>query len=348
MLQGKFRKYLLPLSILLALLLLLRFAFPLLIPFLLGLGVSLAAEPLVRFLTRRVRLPRTVATFFSITLALLITGLLVVILCALLLRELGRLSGVVPDLESTLLSALDALRTWLLALTGHAPDGLRPILTRCVEQLFSGSSAILDQLAATALGFISSFVKALPGSALSLGTWVLASYMISARLPQIHAFFRSKLPPVWYQRYLPALRSLKHSLSGWLLAQLKLSGITLIILATGFLLLGIPHSLIWALTVCLVDILPVLGTGTVLIPWAFLCLLQGQQLQAVGLLSVYCVVTLSRSVLEPRLVGKQLGLDPLVTLLALYAGFRLWGLLGMLIAPVMAVTATQLAAIQEK
>lgn len=346
--QGKLIKYLLPAAVLLALFLALRFALPIILPFLLGYGVSFTADPLVRFLSQKARFPRPLAAFVSISIALLITGLSVVISCALLIRALGDLSGVMPDLESTALSGLHTLEGWLLKLTACAPESIQPVLSSSVERLFSGSSAIVDQLTGTALNFASSLFKTLPSSALSLGTWVLSSYMISARLPQIHAFFRNKLPPVWYQKYLPALHSLKKALIGWLIAQLKLSGITFCLLLAGFLILGISHSVIWALVVCLVDVLPVLGTGTVLVPWAFLCLLQGQQLQAVGLLSIYCVVSLSRSVLEPRLVGKQLGLDPLVTLLALYAGFRLWGILGMLAAPLLAVTATQLAGFQEK
>lgn len=348
MFQGKLTKYLLPLAVLLALFLGLRFALPIAIPFLLGWCVSLAADPLVRFLSGKVRLPRPIATFISVTLALMITALLVVVLCALLIRELGNLSGVLPDLESAALSGLDALENWLLSLTGHAPETVQPLLAHSVQGLFSGSSAILDRLTAAVLNFASAFFRALPGSALSLGTWVLASYMISARLPQIRVFFRTRLPPVWYRKYLPGLRGLKKALLGWLIAQLKLSGITLGILLLGFLLLGIPHAPVWALVVCLVDILPVLGTGTILIPWAFLCLLQRQQLLAVGLICVYCIVTLARSVLEPRFIGKQLGLDPLVTLLALYTGFRLWGLPGMLVAPLLAVAATQLAGTQEK
>lgn len=348
MFQGDLKKYLFPLLVLLVLFLALRFALPIAVPFLLGWAVAAGAEPLVRFLSQKARLSRPLAAFFAVTLALVITALLVATLCALLLRVVSRLGALVPELEQPVRSALDVLACWLSRLTDHAPEGLRPFLSQSVDQLFSGSSTVLDRFAATALSFVSTIFKALPGSALNLGTWVLASYMISARLPRLHTFFRNRLPPVWYQKYLPGLRSLKKALFGWLVAQLKLSGITLVILAVGFLLLGISNPLIWALAVCLVDILPVLGTGTVLIPWAFLCLLQGRQMQAVGLLGVYCIVTLSRSVLEPRLVGKHLGLDPLVTLVALYAGFRFWGLPGMLLAPILAVTATQIAAAREE
>ena len=118
--------------------------------------------------------------------------------------------------------------------------------------------------------------------------------------------------------------------------------LTFLILLAGFLLLRIDHPFLWAATVCLVDILPVLGTGTVLIPWSVVCFLQGNHLQGIGLLAVYTIISILRSVLEPRLVGKQLGLDPLVTLFAIYAGYHLWGLMGMLVAPILAVVLTQI------
>ena len=100
--------------------------------------------------------------------------------------------------------------------------------------------------------------------------------------------------------------------------------------------------------VALVDALPVLGTGTVLVPWAVICFLQGEGARAIGLLGVYAVVTLSRSMLEPKLVGRHLGLDPLVTLMALYVGYKLWGVGGMIFAPLLAVTIMQVTPGRER
>ena len=130
--------------------------------------------------------------------------------------------------------------------------------------------------------------------------------------------------------------------AGWLLAQCKLMGVAFLILFLGFLLLRIPFALLWALGVAAVDALPVLGTGTVLIPWALICFLRGDTPRAIGLLGIYATASLTRSALEPKLVGRHLGLDPLVTLMALYAGYKLWGIGGMILAPLLAVTATQI------
>lgn len=319
-----------------------RFLIPLILPFLLGLLLALSAEPLVSLLQRALKFPRGLATALGVTVALLITVGLVLSLCALLLRELGALAGVLPDLEDAAGNGLHALEYWLTELAQKAPAPVSPILSQGVAGIFSGGSTIVDSLTDKALTLASGILKAVPDSALGLGTWILSAFMISARLPQLRKWVSSQLPPVWHNEWLPRLKMLKQSLWGWLFAQVKLVGITFGILLAGFLLLRIPHALLWAAAVCLVDILPILGTGTVLIPWSIVCFLQGDSLRGVGLLGVYTVVSLLRSVLEPRFVGKQLGLDPLVTLLALYAGYRIFGVPGMLLAPILAVGVTQM------
>ena len=110
----------------------------------------------------------------------------------------------------------------------------------------------------------------------------------------------------------------------------------------GFFLLGVPGKLVMALLTALVDAVPLLGTGTVLVPWALVSFLSGEPVRAVGLLGVYVTALLTRSALEPKLLGRQLGLDPLAALVALYIGFRLWGFGGMILAPILTVTAREL------
>lgn len=342
------RKTLIALLLLLGLWLGLRFLLDTATPFLLAIPLALAAEPLAKTLQRRLKLPRGIASFLGVVTVLTLTVLLLAALCALLIRELGSLAGVLPDLEQTALSGLDSLETWLLSLAQKAPKGVGTVLTHSVEGMFSSGSAVLDQVSSKLLALASDLLKSLPDSALGLGTWVLATFMLSSRLPKLRQWIAGRLPESWHQRIAPSLTALKKTLGRWLLAQGKLVLITFSLLTAGFFLLRIDHPLLWAAMVCLVDILPILGTGTVLIPWSLVCFLQGDSLRALGLLGIYTVITLTRSVLEPRFVGKQLGLDPLLTLLAIYVGYRLWGLLGMLIAPLLAVAVTQILTGQKK
>lgn len=342
------RKTLTALLLLLGCWLGLRFLLDTATPFLLAIPLALAAEPLVKTLQKRLKLPRGIASALGVVLVLTLTVLLVATLFALLIRELGSLAGIMPDLEQAALSGLDSLEGWLLGLARKAPKGVGAVLTHGVEGMFSNSSALLDQASSKLLALASGLLKSLPDSALGLGTWVLATFMLSSRLPKIRQWLVSQLPESWHQRIAPSLSALKKTLGRWLLAQGKLVLITFSLLTAGFLFLRIDHALLWAAAVCLVDILPILGTGTVLIPWSLVCFLQGDTFLALGILGIYTMITLVRSVLEPRFVGKGLGLDPLLTLLAIYVGYRLWGLLGMLIAPLLAVAVTQILLGQKK
>lgn len=326
----------------------LRYLLPVLTPFLLAALLALAAEPLVMVLHSRLKFPRTVAAAIGVTVALLIAILLLVSVFALLIRQMGSLAGVLPDLEDAAMNGLSALEQWILGMAQKAPDGIRSVVSHSVSNMFSNGSALLDRVMERLLALASVVLKGLPDSALGLGTWVLASFMISARLPKIKNWLSSIVPESWQQTYVPQLRAVKSSFGGWLLAQGKLVGVTFLVLTAGFFLLRIEHPVLWAAVTCIVDILPILGTGTVLIPWGIVCFLQGDTLRAVGLLGIYGVVALLRSVLEPRLVGKQLGLDPLTTLLAIYAGYRFWGLLGMVFAPVLAALVVQILSAPEK
>ncbi len=340
--QSPFRKLFFTAGVLLLLWLALRYLMPVLLPFALAVVLALIAEPLVGFFHKKARLPRAVATGIGMTMTLVLFILVIMVLVSILVRELGALAGVVPDLEDTAMQGMQSLQLWLTDLSDRIPNNIQPLVQRSVDGMFSDGTAIIDQISAKLLGLASGILSRLPDSVLGFGTWLLAGYMISAKLPNIRRYMAEHIPPRWKQTYLPALRKLKHSIFGWLLAQGKLMGITFLILTAGFFILQIRYAPLWALLISFVDALPVLGTGMVLVPWSLVCFLQGDTIRAIGLLGVYAAATLIRQVLEPRLIGKQLGLDPLVTLLAMYAGYRLFGLGGMILSPLFAVTATQL------
>ncbi len=316
-----------------------QFFLPLFFPFLLGGALALAAEPMVSFLSRR--LPRGAAAGIGVTGALCFITLALLLTGALIVRELGILARQLPDLENAMNTSMSALSRWVLGLIARLPPGIRDILSRNASQFFSDSTVVLDQAFGYVVDLASGILVQIPDSALVLGTGVIASYMISAKLPAMKRWLLARIPRERLIKYLAALRRLRDALVGWLQAQLKLMGITWLILTMGFILLRVPYAPLWAALVALVDAFPVLGTGTVLLPWSLVCFVQQNTAQAVGLLGIYAVIALLRSALEPKLVGKQLGLDPLVTLAALYAGYKLWGLGGMVIAPALAVAAVQ-------
>ena len=341
------RKYVLPLLTLAGLFLFTRYLLPLFLPFLLGAALASAAEPLVCFLCRRLHLRRGVAAAIGVTAALSFLLLAVLLVCGLLFRELRSMAGMLPELEGSLRSGMDTLSSWLLKLAASAPDGIRSILTRNLNSFFSGSSALLDRITGWLFRLASGILSQVPDSALGLGTGIIASYMVSAKLPAIRNWIHSRLPVTQLNTGFAAFQKIRSALGGWLKAQLKLSGITFLLALGGFLLLRVPHGPLLAALVALVDAFPILGTGTVLVPWSLVAFLRGNRFLAFGLLGLYAAAALLRSIIEPKLLGKQLGLDPLVTLMALYVGFRLWGIPGMILSPLLAVVAMQLVALPQ-
>ena len=321
----------------------LRYLLPLFAPFVLGAALALAAEPMVSFLYKKAHVPRPVSAGIGVSMAFCFLAMLLLLICAFLVKELGVLAGVIPNLEQTAKSGISLMQNWLLELSSHTPQSIQPLLNHNITALFSDGTALLDKAVRYVLGLAGNLLSHVPASALSLGTAVISGYMISAKLPAIRLWLSRRISKEKLRPVLDAGKRMKNAVFGWLKAQVKLMWLTFTILALGFLILRIRFWLLWALGVCLVDAFPVLGTGTILIPWALICFLQGDGARAIGLTSIYIVASLTRSALEPKLVGRHLGLDPLVTLMALYAGYKLWGIGGMILAPLLAVTAAQIA-----
>lgn len=321
---------------------------PITLPFWLALGLALAAEPAVGSLHRHLGIRRNIAAGIGVTGVFVLGATVLTLLLSLVVRQLSWLTQWLPAVAETIQQGTKLLQGWLLSLADKVPEGVRPTLVGIVEALFQSNSGILKrtieklpELAGSALGSLSNGL-------IWLITALLGAFMISVRLPRLRQQIADHLPSKWCTHFIPTIRTVRKTLGRWLVAQGKLAGVTLALLTVGFFIMQIPNALLWAILVTMVDILPILGVGTVLIPWSLVSYLQGNPAKAMTLLSIFLVVWLVRSVLEPKLIGRELGLDPLVTLLCIYGGFRLWGIIGMLLAPIAAICLVQLWRIRQE
>lgn len=330
------KKYFYLLGILLTLWLGVKYLLPVFAPFAAGTVIALLAEPVVRLVSGRLKLSRSLGSGIGVAITLLFLAGLISALGAVAVRQLGQLSGKLPDLGETASRGILYAQDLLVDLAQQAPESIRPMLTNSVLRLFDDGSAVVEGVAKRVSTALTKVITWVPDGAMGIGTALLSAFFISARLPQFKKAIRERLPESWKEKYIPNMKKAGKAVTGWLKAQLRLSGITYLIVALGFVILRIPNSFLWALVVAVVDAVPILGTGTVLVPWGIIYLFQGRVIPGVGMLLLCGVAILTRTVLEPRLVGKQLGLDPLVTLLALYLGYRFWGILGLILAPILA------------
>lgn len=318
----------------------LRYLYPIFLPFILGLAAALAAERPAKIFRQRLRLGAGAAVFTAVTGIWAALAGILALTVILLLRRAASLAGSLSDLAAQAAGGITTVRDWSIRLASKAPPELSQPLTRSLRDLFSNGGGLMDRGTEAAFDFAGQVAQHLPGALMTLGTAVLSSYLICARLPAL----RRKLSgdPAWQTGWRSALTRLLRNGKSWLKAQLKLSAVTFAIVLAGFFLLGIRHKLAIALLTALVDAIPLFGTGTVLVPWALVNLVSGAPVRTAGLLGIYVTALVTRSVLEPKLLGKQLGLDPLAALIALYTGFRLWGFGGMILAPILTVTAREL------
>lgn len=312
-----------------------------LFPFVLGLAAALLVEKPVRFLKKK-GASRTVSAVLCVLGLDILLGAGIYLLLRVLLTELNGLARQLPSLAANMAPTLMGLKNALLSIAEKFPDGIGTGLRSGISTLFQ-SGSLLGQTAYRALfSFASGLLEKAPGIFLFAATAIISGFFVSAELPTIVSFLKKRLPAATVQKSALCAEKLRKTLGCWLLAEVKLMGITFVLLTVGFLLLGVSYPLLAAILITLVDALPVLGTGCVLIPWGIVSFLQGRTLFAVGVLVLYAVTALTRQALEPRLVGRQLGMNPLVTLMAMYVGFRMIGVLGMIFFPIGAILLWQL------
>ena len=211
--------------------------------------------------------------------------------------------------------------------------GLFVLQGYCTTDLFT-PGGVLD--------LASGVVARVPGVFLFLVTTVVSSFMFSAERQKLAAWAGAHLPARWRAGTERLRGHLCQALCGWLRAELRLSLLIFGIVSAGLFVLGVDAPLVLGAVIAAVDALPVFGTGTVLIPWGLWCLLQGKTVLGAGLLVLYALAVTARTTLEPRLVGRQIGLHPLLALLSMYAGFQLFGVGGMILLPIASLLARQL------
>jgi len=320
----------------------LRLLLPLFLPFFLAFALAAATEPAALYLMKKTQLSRPLAGGLCILGAYLLLFLALFLLGRTLFRELGGFLRGLPEAVQRLQAPMGRLQASLTRITRDLPEGLSTAVDGAVSDFLKGSTGLAGRLPGQMLSIATKTAGKLPNFFLSLITTVLASFMAAATLPQLRQWLSRILPLPWRQRLNAVLQRCRTAVGGWLLAEVKLGGVTFLLVTLGLMLLRVPYPLLFGLLVALVDLMPVLGSGTVLIPWALLLFLRGETAAGVCMLLLYGAAAVTRTVLEPRFLGKQIGLPPLLTLASVYTGYRLAGLWGLLLAPVLVSVAFQI------
>jgi len=320
---------------------LLRYTLPLFAPFLPALAAAAIIEPAVQGMCRR-GVRRNIASALVTTVALgLCFG--VVLLCAVGSSGLvSAYAGKVPDLLVVITDTTQQLRHALDTVMASMPRETAAQLSVMVDGFAEQLSALPTRLSRQALEGMTAVAKASPDGLLFLCTAVIGVYFFSLYYRDMGAFFRRQLSEPMARRLHMVGTVLREALGGYLKVQCILSGVTFLILLAAFAMMDIPDSLPAAAGIAVIDALPILGAGAVLLPWALIALLLGRPSRAIALLAIYGVLLVVHNVLQAKLMGSRLGLHPAAALVSLYAGWQLAGLWGMIGLPMVCVVLSSL------
>lgn len=312
-----------------------------LLPFLLALALAAAVEPVIAWCRRRMGLKRG---FTAAVVTIAVTGAILALAAVIvwqLIRQAAELLGQLPELLAGLPGMTEDLRQRLEDFCAACPQGLRSWLEEVPALLGTLAAGVAQRASEACITAAAALAAALPGVFLFCGTTALAVFFTAGSYPRVMAFFRRQLGHR-LDRARGVKANLLSTLGKWCRAQAILLGVTFCQLLAGFLLMGQRYALLLAAVTALVDALPVFGTGTVLLPWAAVCLLAGQAPRAVALAALYAVISAVRSLLEPKVMAAQAGLPPLAALATMYAGFRALGVAGMILLPMALLFVKQL------
>lgn len=302
-----------------------------LLPFVIGIFVSFIVQKPVRLISSKTKIPKNITTVILVIFSyLLISGLIFLIILALY-SWLNGLLKLIPGLKEPIFNALETVSNYLSNLINHVPaaiiDSINSLPSKAIDAV---TGTITSKLPALAIGI----VEVAPSLIVSTIVTIVASCYIANDYTSVVNFIKKHTPNNVWDIIVEIKELFTKTIFKLVKGYIFLMIITFVELSIGLGLMGQSNFIMLAAIICIVDILPVLGTGTVVIPWALIALLTGNIWKSVFLLLLYIVITIVRNFLEPKVIGEQVGLHPLVTLIAIFLGYRLVGFLGIFIFPI--------------
>ena len=301
-------------------------------PFVIGWIIAMIANPLVRMLERRLKVAR------KHTSMVIIIGVLAVIIVAIYFlgvkigEETRSFLEQAPEMYSEFREEFQDAGKNLESIISELPQNIQESLEEAQKDIGDITGQAVGKISQFTVDKAGTFARNIPGILISIIFSILSAYFFIADRDRILEFGRNHTPQIIQEKWRMMAESFKIVFGGYFKAQFKIMAVIGVILFIGMLILKVRFAILVAILVAFLDMLPFLGTGTVLIPWAVFKLLSGDIRYAVGLVILYLVTQLVRRIIEPKLVGDSIGMNPLATLIFMYIGYRVGGVLGMILA----------------
>lgn len=333
----KYLKILCNLMLTVAVILVLIFVVPRVIvyfmPFVVGFLFSLLVNPIVRFLDRRIRINRKFGSVLMIALAIGIVALIVYGLAMALHTGLKDFMDYLPTMSGNAEQEVKNAIVRLQNLINDLPFIGGVDLNNLTNDILDFMGGLLtDAEGGYTVSVIGDAAKSIPNMIVSIVTGFLATYFFIADREKLVEKLDKIMPASFKEKTLRLYRQTLGAVGGYFKAQFKIMGVIYVVLVIGMVILHVKYAWLIGFGIALLDMLPVFGTGTVLLPWAVIKLFSGSYQIAAGMIALYALTFLIHQLLQPKMVGDSLGMNPFAALFFMYIGYQVSSVFGMIVA----------------
>lgn len=301
-------------------------------PFVIGFILSLIANPLVRFLEKKLKIKRKYGTFLTIVLVIA----LLVFACygagVLLAVGIRGFMEYLPTMYENAGIELAAALAQLQSLLHKIPALAHLDVSELGIMLQDTLSSLVSDYKEPTFSAISGFATSIPDVLVSVIMGLLATYFFIADRDRLIISLKRHIPASIQENSRMIYNHMLRAVGGYLKAQFKIMGVIYIVITIGLMIIRVNYAWLIGFGIAFLDMLPVFGTGTVLIPWAVVKIFSGNITTAVGMIILYAVSLIVHQLIQPKLVGESVGLDPFTTLFFMFIGYKFKGVIGMIIA----------------
>ncbi len=301
-------------------------------PFILGWLISLIAAPVVRFFEEKLKVKRKAMSAVVIIAVLAVVVLLVYLLIAKLVREGINFFNEIPDIWNTILAEFNKVGANLQGVYDRMPADMQATIDHIILEMGNYMSGMTAKMELPSFEAVGNAAKQIPDIFLAVVMCLLSAYFFVADKGYMAAAAEKFIPASVRYHFDLIRRSFRNAVGGYFKAQFKIECWIYILLVIGLMILGVDYAFLVAFGIAVLDFLPVFGTGTVMVPWAVIELLSENYRMMFGLIAIWLFGQLVRQVIQPKIVGDSIGMDAIPTLFLLYIGYRVAGVLGMILA----------------
>lgn len=308
------------------------------IPFLIALIIANCIEPLIKILNKKTKLLRNTCAKISLILVFTILIGILALSSTIIISEAAGILKDFGNIGESITGTIENISNFLKLENVNISDEVRNLVVNSTNELINHSLNYLKSFLTNILNLITG----IPTFIIYLIITILATYFICIDRMSLLDNLEQQIPKHWLRKINNHFTDITKALGKYLKAELILIFISFIIVLIGLYMfkifgLNIKSPFLISLGIGFVDLLPILGSGTVMLPWGIITIASGDITLGIAIIALLILISLIRQFLEPRIVSGQLGIHPLYTLIAMYVGFKFSGVLGLLLGPIVLI-----------